>query len=83
VANVPAQPIWYTDATHSATQPYFVPATPPQSTPEAVQAILETLLTEGLDLKISLDESDGKVTAEVEVSFKGKVIASDSDSIQL
>lgn len=52
-------------------------------TEETVKTLIETLLTNGLDLKISLDESDGEVTAEVEVRFNGKVIASDSDSIQL
>lgn len=38
---------------------------------------------EELDIKISLDISDGEVTAEVEVLFDGAVVTSDSDSIYL
>lgn len=36
-----------------------------------------------LDIRISLTESDGEVTADVEVLLDGNVIASDSDYIQL
>jgi hypothetical protein len=38
---------------------------------------------EELDIRISLDISDGEVTAEVEVLLDGEVVASDSDFIQL
>lgn len=68
------------------TMQYIDPSTydyPVALTEETVKTLIETLLTNGLDLKISLDESDGEVTAEVEVRFNGKIIASDSDSIQL
>lgn len=41
----------------------------------------ETL--KNLDIRISLDISDGEVTAEVEVWFEGEAITTDSDSILL
>lgn len=53
---------------------------------DAAEALFKKLLQEkleSLDIRISLDESDGDVTAEVEVILDGKVIASDSDSITI
>jgi type II secretory pathway pseudopilin PulG len=52
-------------------------------TKDQVLALIKAALADSLDIRISMDESDGEITAEVEVLFEGKVIAEDKDSIQL
>lgn len=52
-------------------------------TVDNMKALLMEMLKNGLTINLSMDESDGEVSAEVEVLFEGELIASDSDSVQL
>jgi hypothetical protein len=55
---------------------------PPPSRAD-IEELVARFIEEKLDIRISMDESDGEVSVEVEVLFNGKVIGSDSDSIRI
>jgi len=84
-ANTSAQWINVQPSAAAATA-QFQPVVQQERTYSITQSELRQMLAEamqGIDIRISLAESDGEVSAEVEVLFEGEVVASDSDSIQL
>jgi hypothetical protein len=52
-------------------------------TESQLKTMLRDLIKESLDLRLSVQESDGEITVEAEVYFDGELITSDSDMIQL
>jgi hypothetical protein len=54
----------------------------PPVTADMVKNILAEALR-NLDIRISIDHSDGEVEVEIEVSYNGEVIASDSDHVSI
>lgn len=48
-----------------------------------IKDLVKEALKENLELRFSLDESDGEVSLDIEVLFDGEVIASDSDTVRV
>lgn len=70
----------------SANTPFtFVNSDPvePILSREDIVQLIKTELTSKLELKLTLDESDGEVTAEVELFLDGILVGSDRDSVQV
>ena len=77
-------PQWINVQPSVATTQFVQQVAEQERTYSVTQSDLRRMLAEalqGLDIRISLSESDGDVTAEVEVLFEGEVVASDSDTV--
>jgi DNA primase len=79
-------PYYYTGNSTNGTNAIFgepVSEAPLTVTESQLKTMLRDLIKENLDLRLSVQESDGEITVEAEVYFDGELITSDSDMIQL